>query len=562
MSKIRLLLMSTAVFILFGLTAVQFSPSASAQGENLLVNPGFEGEYSTFTPIAPYQSEACQVGVCTTAQMPAGWLPWWVPQTATDEPWFNRMPEYKPVCPYQPCPYPDRLHGGAQALQYFTFHSTHLAGAYQHVNVAPGTQLRFSVMGQAWSSATSQVPSDYPTVVNMRIGIDPTGEANPFSPNIVWSGFANPYDNYAPFSVEATAQADRVTVFLWSNPQEARQHNDIYWDDASLVAIGRGAVPVTTGGTTGGGGGAAPVAAAPIPVGPTPTPNADGEILVQVQPGDTLWNIAARAGLTLEELLDYNSLSRTDFINAGDVLLIGYGEAVVGEPEAEEGAEATEAGEEASAEAAPEAEADAESEADAPAAEAPAEAEAVADVPAEPAEPVGGTVCLRAFDDANQDGQFNAGESLRTAVAFTISDGQNVISNYVTDGVSEPYCIDGLAEGSYRISRSLAANEVATTASDQAVTVTNGSQWDFDFGSVIEQNPAPAAEEVAMVNESETANTAVDTNASTNAATAEVVSEDGGGLSTTSIIVGLIVAIAAILFIGVLFIVLSARRTA
>ena len=555
MSKIKLFFLSTAVAVILGLTAVVFSPNAFAQGENLLTNPGFEGEYSTFTPIAGYQQDACQVGVCTTAQMPAGWLPWWVPQTEDDEPWFNRMPEYKPVCPYQPCPYPDRLHSGTQALQYFTFHSTHQAGAYQQVSVAPGTNLKFSIMGQAWSSATSQVPSDFPTVVNMRIGIDPTGEANPFSPNIVWSGFANPYDNYAPFEVEATAQADRITVFLWSNPQEARQHNDIYWDSSSLVATGSS--PVAASG--GSGGGSAPVvAAAPIVLGPTPTPNADGEILVQVQPGDTMWNIAARASITLDELLDFNGLSRTDFINAGDVLLVGYGEAVVGEPEAES-AESEEASSEASE--AGEAEGDtAVVAADgAPANEDnQAETVAVAAVAETPAEETGSTICLRAFDDANQDGQFNAGESLRASVAFTLSDGQNVISNYVTDGASEPYCIDGLPDGNYRISRSFATNEVATNASDQAVTLSSGSQWDFDFGSVIEQSSA--AEEVAMVNSSDTdtSGTASNSAAATSTTTAAV---NDGGISTATIIVGLIVAIAAILFIGVLLIVLSARRT-
>ncbi|MCA9981266.1 MAG: LysM peptidoglycan-binding domain-containing protein [Anaerolineales bacterium] len=583
MQKFRLFIMFTAVVAMLAFAAASLSQPAAAQGENLLTNPSFEGAYTTFTPITGYQQEACSVGVCTTAQMPAGWLPWWVPQTEDDEPWFNRMPEYKPVCPFDPCPYPERLKGGAQAMQYFTFHSSHQAGAYQQVSVAPGTKLKFSVWGQAWSSASDKVPSDYPTAVNMRIGIDPTGEANPFSPNIVWSGMANPYDNYALFEVEATAQADRVTVFMWSNPQEARKHNDIYWDEASLVATGVGAVPVApaAGGGTSSGGGTAPVAAVRIP-GPTPTPNADGEIIVQVQPGDTLWNIAASAGLSLDELLELNGLAREDFINVGDNMLIGYGDPVVG------GGEEAPAEAEAEAETATEgeAEAPAEGEESAPAAdEAPAETEdtAVAESDGAPAEgeaepeaeavaaaPVteteteatGGTICLRAFDDANQDGLYNEGESLRVAVAFTISDGQNVISNYVTDGASEPYCIDGLANGNYRVSRSFVANEVATNSSDWAVSLADNSRWDLDFGSVVDASAAAPAEgeEVAMVsNEGTTAGTDSTANAMTSETTEAMSTSDG--LSTTTIIIGLIVGIAAILFIGVLVIVLSARRS-
>ena len=77
---------------------------ANAQETNLLVNPGFNDPFSSFTPIFGYQQNACQAGVCTTAQMPAGWLPWWVPQSSSDDEFTNRMPEFKPVCPYAPCP--------------------------------------------------------------------------------------------------------------------------------------------------------------------------------------------------------------------------------------------------------------------------------------------------------------------------------------------------------------------------------------------------------------------------------------------------------------------------
>ena len=70
---------------------------------------------------------------------------------------------------------------------------------------------------------------------------------------------------------------------------------------------------------------------------------------------------------------------------------------------------------------------------------------------------------LKAYDDINADGVQDADEALRPAVAFTISDGQAVVSNYVTDGESEPFCVEGLSAGSYRVTRSVLPNEVLTT---------------------------------------------------------------------------------------------------
>ena len=62
----------------------------------------------------------------------------------------------------------------------------------------------------------------------------------------------------------------------------------------------------------------------PLPTLPftwiSPTPDETGVISVIVQPGESLWIIAARAGLTLPELLALNNLTEADVINPGDVL--------------------------------------------------------------------------------------------------------------------------------------------------------------------------------------------------------------------------------------------------
>jgi hypothetical protein len=86
--------------------------AAPAAQTNLLQNPGFE---STFQQFAHYQ----------TAIVADKWLPWWKEQVSGDDAWKNRMPEYKPAAPYK-----DRIHGGGNAQQYFTYHGTHMAGLY------------------------------------------------------------------------------------------------------------------------------------------------------------------------------------------------------------------------------------------------------------------------------------------------------------------------------------------------------------------------------------------------------------------------------------------------
>ena len=72
----------------------------------------------------------------------------------------------------------------------------------------------------------------------------------------------------------------------------------------------------------------APVQAAPLaqltPF-PTPTPGPDGRILYQVQPGDTLWRIAAVSGLSLDDLREYNNLTLNDIISPGQFLVLGVG---------------------------------------------------------------------------------------------------------------------------------------------------------------------------------------------------------------------------------------------
>jgi len=176
---------------------------ALAQGSpewNLLRNADLQGTYVQFSYFQ-------------TAVVAPQWLPWWKAQAAGDEAWKNRMPWFQAAAPYQ-----NRIHSGGNAQQLYTQNGTHIAGVYQRVQgVPPVSQLRFSIWGQAWAG-NGDDPSESVGggPMHMRVGIDPSGESDPFSPDVVWSEEQNPLDRWSLFVVEAWAQGDEVTVYTGS----------------------------------------------------------------------------------------------------------------------------------------------------------------------------------------------------------------------------------------------------------------------------------------------------------------------------------------------------------
>lgn len=537
MRTTKFILLVTVVVAGFMLLAPSvMERTALAQGENLIENPGFENGVYTFDPadyswLALYESqrESCKFDgsyvQCNTAQTPVEWIPWWVTATAEDPAWKNRMPEYKTA----EAPYLDRVHSGNRAAQYFSFHSTHTAGLLQIVEVADNANLRFSIWGQAWSSATDETFSDYPTPVDMRIGIDPTGGTNPASQTIVWSDYYQPYDSYQQLTVEAQAAGDTVTIFLYSSPDEARKHNDIYWDDAELVVTSTNVVQSEE---------TANKVAPPSQTDPDPTatPDAEGVIYYEVQEGDSFWSVAARHGITLEQIYEWNDAEEGDFVRVGQLLIVGYSDDAT--PEATEDPDAT-------------ADPDTEDDTDAT---ATAESEGTPTPPPTetPTEmPRSGEICLGAYVDDNQNGQRDAGEELKASVAFTISSGEAVVSNYVTDGSSEPYCITGLESGDYRVTRSTTGGEVLTNPGEWALSLAAGSSETLEFGSYVDAEAAPA-----VTTEPEEGSASLSGEESTETDPAET---GEGGI--TRIILIAAVVIAVLLLVGVLVIVLSVRRS-
>jgi LysM repeat protein len=459
--------------LLLALVPLAVMAAPPQQGENLLNNPSFEGPYSPWNGVSQIQ-------------MPASWTPWWAEAAEGDPEWKHHRPEWKPD---EGQYYPNRVHSGERALQWHKSYATFQSGAYQQVSVPENAQLRFSAYGQAWScddwNQCSDATSHDPANMAMRIGIDPTGGTNPWAPSVVWSGWGNPLDAWGYFAVEATAQGGVVTVFLYSNPDWPKQNQDVYYDDASLVVIGDAPPPAAAPDEA-----QPPAAAAEAPAAPavTATPRPDGSIVHVVQAGDTAWSIAARYGISLDELYAQNDIG--DFLHEGDELII---RPATSEAEAEPTAEAAaEAGAAAGGGVEPAEVTEAPAPQEAAAAEEPEPVAVAEEVVAEPEERKGGMICITAFHDQNSNGLREGGEGLLAGITFAISNGQQEIGDYMTDGASEPYCFSGLIPGSYQVAEKQMEGWASTTLGAWGVSLREGDTVNLEFGNTKSGASGPA----------------------------------------------------------------------
>lgn len=227
-----------------------------------------------------------------------------------------------------------------------------------------------------------------------------------------------------------------------------------------------------------------PAPAEVAPVWVSPTPDEAGMITVVVMPGDSLWAIAARAGLGVPQLAALNGLSEQAGLIAGQVLIIGYTTPPAPLPDM--------------------------TVVETPALETPMLQEPEPTPTDTPPPPTAratqprprATLCLSAFDDLDQDSLRDADEPLRAGVAFTVYTDQTVVANYITDGISEPRCFEGLSPGQYYVTRSISPGEQLTTNGNWALALSDGATLRQDFGSVVtSQTPAMAKETQPAANQ-------------------------------------------------------------
>jgi hypothetical protein len=100
----------------------------------------------------------------------------------------------------------------------------------------------------------------------------------------------------------------------------------------------------------------------------------------------------------------------------------------------------------------------------------------------QPAGPISGKLCIRAFDDTNADQVLGAGESLVMGVVFILQDNQNaIVATRTTDG-GEPYCFEESA-GNYSLRIQTPAGRMATSDTRWGVAIGPGTQIDINYGS-------------------------------------------------------------------------------
>jgi LysM repeat protein len=443
--------------------------TASAQGRNLLQNPGFEGDYKvqcSFPGGRPWQPVECDGPLPSmpwqSVIVAPGWVGWWQPPTTdrSDPDFYKKFPNYCGpkadgcVAWHQPefgdtraiTQDPPRIRSGENSQKYFTFWSVHEGGMYQVVDgVRPGTPLRFSIYMMAWSATKLNGIEPNPhqsfgqTNMHMKVGIDPTGGTDPWSPDIVWSPEKESYDAFGLYEVQAVARSTTVTVFTHSRPENPMQHNDVYLDDASLTIVG-------------GVGPSEPLTINPPPalqaVGAVTTTALTGQQMTHiVRPGDTLFALALQYGVPVDQIMALNGLTAESQVQVGRELIIAL--------------------------AAPRA----------------TPIPAVAPTPivsvGGPSGSGRGTVCVQTFDDADADGRWLAAEApvALSGVHWVVTDAQGeVVSDRTIEAAAGDNCVTDLPATTYRVVAEPPSGYAATVATRWAIALPSDTRIDLPLG--------------------------------------------------------------------------------
>lgn len=495
--------------IVLGLIVVLTSTAlAQDQGPNLLVNPGFEQGHHK-------QDGAPELTV------PDGWTLHYV--DGATFPGSNGV-AYRPesvVWYIEDAPLNERelfFRDGIYTVKVFKGWAAMYSALSQDVNgLVPGKRYRLVApiyidIVETYSGG-QKIPPGKLDAGQVRLGASPQGAGWRDEGAISYSGWWDAgtispfYLAYPVFVHEFTATQANMTVWVEFAAKEPYRNNAFFMDAFGLYEIG-GAAAAPPAANNGGGNAAAPAQpVATLPPVPTPTPRADGAIVHVVQPGDSFWSIAIRyapaLNMTPEQALPHIQEINNDptFIATGQELFIALPNAAAVQPTAVPAEEEAAAGEPTAA---------AEGGAGEAAAEEPTpepEATAVPET-AQAAATNLGTVCVSAYADGNGDGVQDSGEGLLADAAITLSRAGNTVATYVSDGVSEPYCFEGLAADNYQVQLFPPANFGATTADSWAVALADGIVVPVAFGVQEQQGiavadtatttNAPAAEPTAV----------------------------------------------------------------
>lgn len=182
---------------------------------------------------------------------------------------------------------------------------------------------------------------------------------------------------------------------------------------------------------------------------PTPTPGPDGVIIYIVKEGDTLWRVAAIAGLTLEELMALNGIQPGDFISPGMQLELGLGGPVEPTPAAAEPRQT------------------------------PTSILATAT-------PITGTgeICVLLFMDRNGNSRLDEGEEAISGGQVSVVNVAGVlVGETTTDENIEGFCFPGMESGDYNVSAAVPVGFNPTTGLNVPVGLNPGDIKFLQFGA-------------------------------------------------------------------------------
>ena len=210
----------------------------------------------------------------------------------------------------------NRIHSGVRSQKYFSYGRMHEAGLMQQVHgIPPGARVRFSIWTLAWMCADPDAckggtRSDAPADMHLRVGMDPLGGTDSFTPTVVWSAEKPAWDTWVEFQVETTALSDTVTVYTHSRAEWpwARLNNDIYLDDAGLVIVGAYATLT-------------PSVSLGI-LNPTATPFPEGVVTHTLGMGETLFDIALQYAVQVSDVLKLNQITTSTELYVGQPLVV------------------------------------------------------------------------------------------------------------------------------------------------------------------------------------------------------------------------------------------------
>lgn len=185
---------------------------------------------------------------------------------------------------------------------------------------------------------------------------------------------------------------------------------------------------------------------------PTPTPGADGIIRYKVKPGDTLWRIAAVAGISVEKLRALNNMEPNESIRVGEILILGVGVSEHPSP-------------------------------------TPTLALPNAPTPTPTKPPGEGTICILLYDDANGNGLYEEDtEHPLSDGAVSVSSRERGVSLTAKTKQNDFVCFNHLLEGKYTISMGVPPGYNPTTETTVRIDLQAGDTTYVTFGA---QKAAP-----------------------------------------------------------------------